>query len=179
MLLANQGILPLAPGRRIALAGPRSHEASAMFGCYAFPQHVGVHHPGLPLGVEVPTVLDALRADPARYAVRYAEGCPVLGGGDAGTAAAAAVASAADVCVAVLGDQAGLFGRAPQVRAATRPTCAARPPGGTARGAPGYRHAGGAGPAGGPALRLSRQAAGRGGVGSTPARRARPRWRTS
>ena len=111
VLLANQGTLPLAPGQRIAVVGPRSHEASAMLGCYSFPQHVGVHHPGLPLGVEVPTVLDALRADPARYVVSYAEGCPVLGGDDAGLAAAAAAASAADVCVAVLGDRSGLFGR--------------------------------------------------------------------
>jgi beta-xylosidase len=111
VLLANQGTLPLAPGQRIAVVGPRSHEASAMLGCYSFPQHVGVHHPGLPLGVEVPTVLDALREDPARYIVSYAEGCPVLGGDDAGLAAAAAAASAADVCVAALGDRSGLFGR--------------------------------------------------------------------
>jgi len=111
VLLANQGTLPLAPGQRIAVAGPRAHEASAMLGCYSFPQHVGVHHPGLPLGIEVPTVLDALRADPAGYTVSYAEGCPVLGGDDAGLAAAATSASAADVCVAVLGDRSGLFGR--------------------------------------------------------------------
>ena len=70
-----------------------------------------MHHPRLPLGIEVPTVLDALRADPAGYAVSYAQGCPVLGGDDAGLAAAAAAARAADVCVAVLGDRAGLFGR--------------------------------------------------------------------
>jgi beta-xylosidase len=111
VLLANQGTLPLAPGQRIAVVGPRAHEASAMLGCYSFPQHVGVHHPGLPLGIEVPTVLDALRADPAGYTVSYAEGCPVLGGDDADLAAAATVASAADVCVAVLGDRSGLFGR--------------------------------------------------------------------
>lgn len=111
VLLANQGTLPLAPGQRIAVAGPRSHEASAMLGCYSFPQHVGVHHPGLPLGIEVPTVLDALRADPAGYTVSFAEGCPVLGRDDAGLAAATAAASAADVCVAVLGDRSGLFGR--------------------------------------------------------------------
>ena len=111
VLLANTGALPLAPGQRIAVVGPRAHEASAMLGCYSFPQHVGVHHPGLPLGIEVPTVLDALRGDPAGYPVSYAEGCPVLGGDDAGLAAAAAAAAAAEVCVAVLGDLAGLFGR--------------------------------------------------------------------
>ena len=111
VLLANSGALPLAAGQRIAVVGPRAHEVSAMLGCYSFPQHVGVHHPGLPLGIEVPTVLDALRGDPAGYTVSYAQGCPVLGGDDAGLAAAAAAASAADACVAVLGDLAGLFGR--------------------------------------------------------------------
>jgi beta-glucosidase len=111
VLLANQGVLPLAPGQRLAVVGPRAHEASAMLGCYSFPQHVGVHHPAVPLGIEVPTVLDALRADPAGYTVSYAPGCPVLGGDDAGLAGAAEAASAADVCVAVLGDRSGLFGR--------------------------------------------------------------------
>jgi beta-xylosidase len=111
VLLANQGALPLAPGQRIAVVGPRANEASAMLGCYSFPQHVVVHHPGVPLGIEVPTVLDALRADPAGYTVSYAEGCPVLGGDDTGLAEAAAAAGAADACVAVLGDLAGLFGR--------------------------------------------------------------------
>ncbi len=56
-------------------------------------------------------MLDALRADPAGYTVSYAEGCPVLGGDDADLAAAATVARVADVCVAVLGDRSGLFGR--------------------------------------------------------------------
>jgi beta-glucosidase len=111
VLLANQGALPLVPRQRIAVVGPRAHEASAMLGCYSFPQHVGVQHPGVPLGIEVPTVLDALRADPAGYTVSYAEGCPVLGGDDAGLAEAATAAGAADVCVAVLGDRSGLFGR--------------------------------------------------------------------
>jgi beta-xylosidase len=110
VLLRNDGTLPLAPGRRVAVVGPRAAAAHAMLGCYSFPAHVGVHHPGTPDGIDLPTVLDALRADPAGYAVSYAEGCPVLGGDDAGIAAAAAAAAAADVCLAVLGDRAGLFG---------------------------------------------------------------------
>ena len=81
-----------------------------MFGCYAFPSHVGVHYPDVPMGIEVPTVLDALRADPAGYAISYVQGCPVTGGDDVGIAAAAFAARSADVCIAVLGDQAGLFG---------------------------------------------------------------------
>jgi beta-xylosidase len=109
VLLANDGTLPLAV-KRIAVVGPRAAEARALFGCYSFPVHVGIHHPDLPLGIDAPTVLDALRADPAGYQVSFAQGCPVLGGGDAGLAEAAEVARAADVCVAVLGDRSGMFG---------------------------------------------------------------------
>jgi beta-glucosidase len=72
--------------------------------------HVGVHHPDEAMGVDITTVVDALRADPAGYAITYAEGCPVLGGDHEGIAAAARVARDADVCIAVLGDKAGLFG---------------------------------------------------------------------
>ncbi len=107
VLLHNDGALPLPPGHRVAVIGPRADEPGAMLGCYSFPMHVGVHHPDVPFGVSVPTVLDALRED---YDVTYAQGCPVLGGEDAGIAEAVAVAENADVCVAVLGDRAGLFG---------------------------------------------------------------------
>ena len=81
-----------------------------MLGCYSFPVHVGAHHPDIRMGIEVPTLLDALRSDPAGYAISYAQGCRVLGGDDAGIAAAAAAARDAEVCVAVLGDRSGLFG---------------------------------------------------------------------
>jgi beta-glucosidase len=59
-------------------------------------------------GVEVPTVRDALGRD---HDISYALGCPVLGGDDADIAAAVQAARDADVCVAVLGDLAGLFGK--------------------------------------------------------------------
>jgi beta-glucosidase len=110
VLLRNEGVLPLVPGQRVAVVGPRADDPGAMLGCYSFPRHVGVHYPDVALGIEIPTVLAALRADPAGYLVSYAPGCPVLGGTDAGIAAAARTAAGADVCVAVLGDQAGLFG---------------------------------------------------------------------
>jgi Beta-glucosidase-related glycosidases len=111
LLSRNGDALPLRPGQRIAVVGPRANEPGAMMGCYSFPQHVGVHHPEVEIGIEVPTVLDALRADPAGYDVRFELGCPVEGGDDEGIAAAARAAADADVCVAVLGDEAGLFGR--------------------------------------------------------------------
>jgi beta-glucosidase len=108
VLLANDGTLPMAPGRRVAVVGPRADEPNALLGCYSFPVHVGVHHPDVPAGVELPTVLDALRAD---FDVAYAGGGRVVDASDEEIAAAAAVARDADVCVAVLGDESGLFGR--------------------------------------------------------------------
>ncbi len=107
VLLANDGTLPLRSGSRIAVVGPRADTPQAMLGCYSFPMHVLVHHPGIDTGLEIRTVREAL-AD--TFDVTYALGCPVLGGGDDDIAAATTVAAAADVCVVVLGDQAGLFG---------------------------------------------------------------------
>lgn len=107
VLLHNDGILPLTGKRRIAVVGPRADEPGALMGCYSFPLHVGVHHPEVPIGVEAPTVVEALRAD---HDVEFALGCPVLGGTDEDIALAVEAAEQAEVCVAVLGDQAGLFG---------------------------------------------------------------------
>ncbi|MFI1172882.1 beta-glucosidase [Streptomyces melanogenes] len=93
VLLANDsGVLPLSGGPRIALLGPLAHDQAAMLGCYSFPRHVGVHHPDLPTGVEVPTLAQALRSE--------------LPG-----AVFVADPAAAEVCVAVVGDRSGLFGR--------------------------------------------------------------------
>ncbi len=103
--------LPLSPGLKLAVVGPRADTAQAMMGCYSFPMHVGVHHPETEMGVEIPTLLDALRGDHGDHNVTYAQGVPVTGGDDEGIAAAVATAADADVVVAVLGDQAGLFGR--------------------------------------------------------------------
>ncbi|HET9171676.1 MAG TPA: glycoside hydrolase family 3 N-terminal domain-containing protein [Actinospica sp.] len=140
VLLRNENdALPLAPGARVAVVGPRADVADAAFGCYSFPRHIGVHHPGLALGIEARTVLEALRADPAGYRITYAQGCPVPDTessvrlraeraaaegaahgtapaeglpetGDRQIAEAVAAAREAEVCVAVLGDVSGLFG---------------------------------------------------------------------
>ena len=108
VLVQNSHGLPLSAGARLAVVGPRADAPDAMLGCYSFPRHVGVHHPGLPLGVEIPTVVDALSAD---FDVTYRQGCPVVGeADDTEWAAAVRAARDADVCVAVLGDVSGLFG---------------------------------------------------------------------
>ncbi|WHM40746.1 glycoside hydrolase family 3 N-terminal domain-containing protein [Streptomyces sp. BPTC-684] len=113
VLLANpHGLLPLAAGpRRIAVVGPLADDPAAMLGCYSFPMHVGPHHPGTPMGIEVPTLLEALRAEFTGSTVTYAAGCTVAGEETEDFAAAVRAATDAEVCVAVLGDRAGLFGR--------------------------------------------------------------------
>jgi beta-glucosidase len=108
VLLANDGTLPLAPGRRVAVVGPRADDPHALLGCYAFPVHVGVHHPDVPDGVALPTVREALAGE---WDVSYAPGGDVTSAEDAEIAAAVEAARDADVCVAVLGDRSGLFGR--------------------------------------------------------------------
>jgi beta-xylosidase len=112
VLLDNpDGLLPLAPDTRIAVVGPRAADALAMLGCYSFPSHVLTHHPGVPAGIEIPTVLDALRTELPDAKVTFAQGCDVTDPDTAGFEEAIARTAEADVCVAVLGDRAGLFGR--------------------------------------------------------------------
>jgi beta-xylosidase len=111
-LLDNpDGILPLSPDTRIAVVGPRAADALAMLGCYSFPSHVLTHHPEVPMGVEIPTVLEALRAELPDAKVTFARGCDTSDPDPSGFEEAVARTAEADVCVAVLGDRAGLFGR--------------------------------------------------------------------
>ncbi|GAA1014960.1 MULTISPECIES: glycoside hydrolase family 3 N-terminal domain-containing protein [Streptomyces] len=112
VLLSNPGgVLPLSPDARIAVVGPRAADALAMLGCYSFPSHVGTQHPEVPMGVEIPTLLEALRTEMPDAKVTFTEGCDVSGPDTSGFAEAVARAREADVCVAVLGDRSGLFGR--------------------------------------------------------------------
>ncbi|MDG4787280.1 glycoside hydrolase family 3 N-terminal domain-containing protein [Micromonospora sp. WMMD1102] len=114
VLLTNSDVLPLRPQSRIAMVGPLADDVAGMLGCYTFPSHVGPQHPELPEGVEVRTLLAALRAEMPETPIKYAPGGTVDGPAELDAEAistAAAVASEADVCVAVLGDRAGLFGR--------------------------------------------------------------------
>jgi beta-glucosidase len=110
VLLANDGVLPLAGTPRVAVVGPNADRAEALFGCYSFANHVLSHHPGTELGIAAPTVLAALR-DELGGAVTYARGCAVADDDRTGFAEAVAAAAAADVAIVVGGDQAGLFGR--------------------------------------------------------------------
>jgi len=113
ILLSNDGTLPLDPGatRRVAVVGPNTDSATAMFGCYSFANHVIPQHPGTELGLEVASVLDALGAELGGASLVHVEGCGVDDPDTSGIAAAVEAARGADLAVAVVGDRAGLFGR--------------------------------------------------------------------
>jgi beta-glucosidase len=121
--LAERSIVLLDPGtalpllgpdrpalRRVAVVGPGAADPRTFMGCYAFPNHVLPRHPGFGLGVDVPTVVDALRAEVPDVETVHAIGCRVQGDDRSGFPAAVAAARDADLCVAVVGDLAGLFG---------------------------------------------------------------------
>ncbi|MBD8585355.1 glycoside hydrolase family 3 C-terminal domain-containing protein [Frigoribacterium sp. CFBP 8766] len=124
VLLTNDGVLPLGGGAgagpsagpaRVALIGPNADSAEALMGCYSFVNHVLAHHPGVPTGIAVPTVAEALREELPAAELVVVPGCEVEGALDADARAgideAVREATASDVAVVVVGDRAGLFGR--------------------------------------------------------------------
>jgi beta-xylosidase len=111
VLVRNDGTLPLAAPRRIAVIGPNADDPYAVLGCYSFPSHVGALHPGVPVGIELPTLLESLRAEFPDATIEHAIGTTIDGGETDGIDAAVALAGTADVVVLALGDRAGLFGR--------------------------------------------------------------------
>ena len=111
VLLRNDGLLPLAAPDRIAVIGPNADNPYGMLGAYSFPSHVGIHHPDVPMGIEIPTVLDAIRAEFPDSEVEFALGTTIDGGELDGIAEAVDLGRRSDVVILALGDRAGLFGR--------------------------------------------------------------------
>ncbi|MCK2037842.1 glycoside hydrolase family 3 C-terminal domain-containing protein [Microbacterium sp. SSW1-49] len=113
VLLSNDGVLPLDPSAspRIAVLGPNADSAEALMGCYSFVNHVLAHHPEVPAGIALPSVLDGLRTALPSATFTTATGCAVEGEDRSGFPAAVAEAAAADIAIVVIGDRAGLFGR--------------------------------------------------------------------
>ena len=115
VLVANgQRALPLPATAKVAVIGPLADDPLAFFGCYTMPRHLG-HQAWFAsgsdsgkAGVEVATVLAALRAELPD--VSYARGCDVATDDRSGFAEAVATARSAELIVAVVGDEAGLFG---------------------------------------------------------------------
>jgi beta-xylosidase len=113
LLATRTGQPPLTAGlRRVAVVGPNADDPRALMGGYSFTNHVETLFPGSQPSLELATVLDAVRAEVgAGVSVVHSEGVNVDGGVDSGIAAAVAAARAAELCLAVVGDRAGLFGR--------------------------------------------------------------------
>ena len=124
MLLANRELgedhgagagvraaLPLRPDASIAVIGPLADDPLAFFGCYSMPRHLGGRYAEAAEGPPVTTVLDALRAELPAAEISYEAGCTVRGQDRSGFAHALVHAQEANVVVAVVGDEAGLFGR--------------------------------------------------------------------
>jgi beta-xylosidase len=114
VLVANDsGTLPLAAAAKVAVVGPLADEKLAFFGCYSMPRHLGhtrqIDDAADAAGVEVATVLEALRAEGIDV-TGHAPGAAVRTLDESGFAEAINAARAADVIVAVVGDEAGLFG---------------------------------------------------------------------
>src|SRR5690606_5051610 len=111
VLLENSsGILPLNRDSRVALIGPLADDPHAMLGCYSFPLHVGVRHPEIEMGIDIPTIRTALTAALSAEPL-HAAGCDVMLPGREGFAAAVDAARDAEVAIVVVGDRAGLFGK--------------------------------------------------------------------
>jgi beta-glucosidase-like glycosyl hydrolase len=112
VLLANRdAVLPLRPDASIAVIGPLAKDPLAFFGCYSMPRHLAGRYAEAIEGPPAATFLDALRAELPGAEISHASGCAVRGTERSGFAHAAAHAAEADVVVAIVGDQAGLFGR--------------------------------------------------------------------
>jgi beta-glucosidase len=113
VLLTNDGVLPLDPAAlgTIAVIGPNADSAEGLMGCYSFANHVLAFHPEVPLGFEIPSILEAVRREFASAQVRYELGCEVEGSDTSRIPAAVEAARTADVAIVVVGDRAGLFGR--------------------------------------------------------------------
>jgi len=112
VLLANaSGALPLPPAARLAVIGPLAADPLAFFGCYTFPRHVGHAHPETSLGVPVTPLVTALAQELPQARIEHVRGCEVQSTDRSGIPAAVECARAADTVIAVLGDEAGLFGR--------------------------------------------------------------------
>ena len=152
VLLASPTRYAAAPGGSGSPSSGRSlDDPFAMLGCYSFPRHVGVRYPGVDVGVPVATLLAALRDGTGGSRSRT---WPRLRGGYAHGGRPVRTLGVrrgdgraeGDVCVAVLGDEAGLFGRGTSARGATPGPAPAGRPGGPAEavlatGTPGDRRA--------------------------------------
>ena len=107
-------VLPLAADARVAVVGPLADEPLAFFGCYSMPRHLGhmrrFDGSSGGAGVEVATLLDALRAEGVNV-TGHAPGCDVRTLDESG------FAEAVSQCSFCRRDRGGRRGRGRPVRA--------------------------------------------------------------
>ncbi len=111
ILLSNDGVLPLAPGTKVALIGPCGDDARTFLGCYSFPNHIMSRYEGAGLGIDVPSLADSLRDELGSEHVVVAKGVDILEVDTTGIDTALEAARASDIAIVAVGDLAGLFGR--------------------------------------------------------------------
>lgn len=112
ILLANPNeLLPLRKEfKSIALVGPCSDDGAAFLGCYSFANHVMSQHPGLGLGIEVPTIKDVLEKRYPNVQLTHIAGVPVKKYDTSGISDAVKAVKDSELAIIVVGDRAGLFG---------------------------------------------------------------------
>lgn len=98
VLLENNGILPLADIKKIAVVGPNAD--SAQLGDYTPPE----------AAKRAVTLRAALEARLGKNRVLYERGCNIASGDDTMTEKAVAAAREAGICIAVLGDNSNYYG---------------------------------------------------------------------
>jgi len=126
VLVENDGVLPLAGHRRVAVIGPIADSARDLLGDYSHLVHMetlremqhGVDALGIIGDGEVfepgdelsgrRTILDALRTALVEAEVSYAPGTGIRSGADEDLAVAVELARASDVAIVVLGERSGL-----------------------------------------------------------------------
>lgn len=131
VLLANNGVLPLAPSvRRLAVIGPGADDPRLLQGDYHYPAHLemiyaaphnlegtglvvpqarGRYAPGPYYTPHVTPVAGLRAALGSEAEIRYAQGCEVQGYDRSGFAEAIEVAQQADVAVVVVAGRSGLL----------------------------------------------------------------------
>ncbi|KQR71656.1 beta-D-glucoside glucohydrolase [Rhizobium sp. Leaf341] len=134
VILSNDGLLPLAENRTIALIGPTADDPLALLGDYAFPVHLIVSDL-TDAATAVVTPRAAFEARFGKERIRYAKGCHILEGRQSGAPvfpgdvpdmttlsqaspvstsldlipAAVEAARQADVAIVCVGDLSGIF----------------------------------------------------------------------
>lgn len=101
VLLKNDGVLPLANVRRLAIVGPLAAESGPLLGCWAQQGR----------WQETPSIADALRERlPAEVELTVEAGCSIQGDAEDDPAPAIAAAASADLTVLCVGEEGSMSG---------------------------------------------------------------------